>query len=299
MQLPDEAPIEIIDPFVNFDPSGKGFDVPMPREALRDAESLEAWPSTDITGHLFKKDAAKEARMAIVGDFDRWLQNLDEWKISRAQVLLVSTEANEVFDRFAEVDDRIFISVRVDPHEGMKAVRRIDELARKYPSVRSVSMSPMMTYPLVAPNSREYYPIYAKCCEADLAAFVNVGFPGPRVPAWAQDPVHLDEVCWFFPDLRMVMRHGGEPWVETCVRMLLRWPNLYYATTAFAPKWYPQPIIDLLNKRGRNKVVWAGYWPMLGYDRIFAELSALGIDEAAWPRFLNQNAVEAFGLTPS
>jgi len=296
VQLPDDAPVEIIDPFVNFDPSGNGFEIPMPKEALRDRESRAAWPSMDITSHLFKKDVAKEARLAIVGDFEKWLENLDTWRIAKAQVVLVSTEPNEVFDRLSEHKDRLFISIRVDPHDGMDAVRRIDELARVYPMVRSVSISPMMLYPLVAPNSKEFYPIYTKCSEADLSVFINVGFPGPRVPAWAQDPIYLDEVCWFFPDLRVVMRHGGEPWVETCVRMLLRWPNLYYATTGFAPKWYPQPIIDLLNTRGRDKVVWAGYWPMLGYDRIFAELSKLEIRDESWPYFLHHNARAAFGL---
>lgn len=290
--------MEIIDPFVSLDPTGEGFDVPMPKAALRDPESLAAWPSSDITGHLFRRDSAKDERLAIVSDFDRWLENLDEWQIARAGVPVLSSAPNEVFDRLAALGDRVFISVRVDPHDGMLAVRRIDELAQAYPQVRAVSMSPMMYHPLVAPNSREYFPVYSKCCERDLSVFINVGFPGPRVPAWAQDPIHLDEVCWYFPDLRVVMRHGGEPWVETCIRMLLRWPNLYYATTGFAPKYYPQPVIDFLNSRGRRKIVWAGYWPMLGYDRIFAELSALGVSEDAWPDFLHNNAVAAFGLQP-
>lgn len=296
MELPGDSPVEIIDPFVNFDPTGEGFDVPMPREALRDPESLAVWPSTDVTGHLFKKDAAKEERLRVASDFDRWVQNLDDWKIGRAQVLVVSTQPNEVFDRLSALGDRLFVSIRVDPHDGMAAVRRIDELTRTYPFVRSVSLSPMMTHPLTAPNAKEYYPIYTKCCEADVSVFINVGFPGPRVPAWAQDPILLDEVMWWFPDLRMVMRHGGEPWVETCIRMLLRWPNLYYATTGFAPRYYPKPIIDFLNSRGRDKVVWAGYWPMLGYDRIFAELSRLEIREDVWPNFLHHNAVAAFKL---
>jgi predicted TIM-barrel fold metal-dependent hydrolase len=296
MRLPDESPVEIIDPFVNFDATGTGYEVPMPRQALRDRESLAAWPSMDVTAHLFKKDAAKEERLRVASDLDAWMENLDRWKISKAQIVVLSTEADELFDRLGEHRARVFISIRVDPHDGMDAVRRIDHLARTYPMVRSVSISPMMLYPLIAPNSREYYPIYSKCCEADLSVFINVGFPGPRVPASAQDPIHLDEVCWFFPDLRVVMRHGGEPWVETCVKMLLRWPNLYYATTGFAPKWYPKPIIDLLNTRGRDKIVWAGYWPMLGYDRLFAEVGQLPIRQDAWPYFLHHNARAAFGL---
>src|SRR5262249_29388953 len=153
-----------------------------------------------------------------------------------------------------------------------------------------------MLYPTIPPSSKEYYPIYAKCVELDVAVLINVGFPGPRVPAFSQDPMHLDEVCWFFPDLRVIMRHGGEPWVDTCVKLLLRWPNAYFATTGFAPRWYPKGIMEFLNTRGADKVIYAGYWPMLSYDRIFEELSALQLKEAVWPKFLRHNAERAFGL---
>ena len=296
MEIPHESPVPIIDPFVSNSIGTTGFDVPMPRNALRDDESLAVWPSSDMTGHLFKSDEAKTERMKVAGDLDAWIANLDRWKVHRAGTLLFSSEPNETFDRLAELSDRIFVSVRVDPHEGMRAVKRIGELAAKYPMIKSISMSPMMTYPAIAPNSKEYYPIYTKCCEENLAVFVNVGFPGPRVPAWTQDPIHLDEVCWFFPELRVIMRHGGEPWVETCIRMLLRWPNLFYATTGFAPRFLPEEIINFLNGRGRDKVLWAGYWPMLGYDRIFEELSNLNIKPDVLPKFLHHNAVKAFAL---
>src|SRR5262249_35427498 len=159
--------------------------------------------------------------------------------------------------------DRLFVALRADPHEGMDAVRRIDALARAYPMIRAVSLSPHQIYPHIAPNSKEYYPIYAKCVELDLAVYINVGFPGPRVPAFTQAPMALDEVCWFFPDLRVVMRHGGEPWTDVCAKLLLRWPNLYYATTAFAPRYYPREILELVNRRAPNQVIWAGYWPIL------------------------------------
>jgi predicted TIM-barrel fold metal-dependent hydrolase len=74
-------------------------------------------------------------------------------------------------------------------------------------------------------------------------------------------------VCWFFPELTVVMRHGGEPWVDTCVKMLLRWPNLYYATTASRPL-LPRADNPPAQPRGRDRVIWAGYWPMLSYERL-------------------------------
>ena len=72
----------------------------------------------------------------------------------------------------------------------------------------------------------------------------------------------LDEVCWFFPELTIVMRHGAEPWEALAVKLMIKWPNLYYSTSAFAPRYYPKAIIDYANTRGADKVMYGGYFPM-------------------------------------
>ena len=77
-------------------------------------------------------------------------------------------------------------------------------------------------------------------------------------------------MCWFFPELKFVTRHGCEPWTDLAVKLMLKWPNLYYSTSAFAPKHYPKDIIDFANTRGADKVMYAGYFPMgLSLERIF------------------------------
>jgi len=107
----------------------------------------------------------------------------------------------------------------------------------------------------------------------------------------------IDEVCWFFPELKFVMRHGAEPWDELAVKLMLKWPNLYYSTSAFAPKYYPEPIIHYANTRGADKVMYAGYFPMgLSLERIFSELPNVGFKDDVWPKFLRENAVRVFGL---
>jgi predicted TIM-barrel fold metal-dependent hydrolase len=297
MELPSGSPVAIIDSFSQLTLDTDGIEVPIPRAALRDSESLSAWPSTDIVGHLFKKDAGRQLRDQIMGDLDLWIENLDRWSIGRAQVPLNFETPDATFDRLSEHADRIFVSLRVDPHDGMTAVRRIGDLARRYPILKSVMIVPHMLYPHIAPNSREYYPIYSACIENDLAIMLNVGFPGPRVPAWTQNPMHVDEVCWFFPELRVIFKHGGEPWTDTCVKMMQTWPNVYYATSGFAPKYYPKSVLDYANTRGSDKVIFAGYWPMLSYDRIFAEAGELALRDEVWPKFLSSNAERAFGLT--
>ena len=78
---------------------------------------------------------------------------------------------------------------------------------------------------------------------------------------------------------------------------MLKYPNLYYTTSAFAPKHYPQAIIDYANTRGAEKVMFAGYYPMgLSLERIFRELPDVPFKDDVWPAFLSQNARRVFAI---
>ena len=113
----------------------------------------------------------------------------------------------------------------------------------------------------------------------------------------AQKLEYVDEVCWFFPELKFVMRHGAEPWEALAVKLMLKYPNLYYSTSAFAPKHYPQAIIDYANTRGAHKIMYAGYYPMgLSLERIFRELPEVPFKDEVWPAFLSDNARRVFGI---
>jgi predicted TIM-barrel fold metal-dependent hydrolase len=81
------------------------------------------------------------------------------------------------------------------------------------------------------------------------------------------------------------------------VKLMLKWPNLYYSTSAFAPKYYPKSIVDYANTRGADKVLYAGYFPMgLSLDRIFSELPGVAFRDPVWPKFLRENALRVFKL---
>ena len=121
--------------------------------------------------------------------------------------------------------------------------------------------------------------------------------PGPRVPFAPQYVGLIDEVCWFFPELKFVTRHGCEPWADLAVKLLLKWPNLYYSTSAFAPKFYPKDVIHFANTRGADKVMYAGYFPMgLSLERIFGEMPDVPFRDHVWPKFLRENAIRVFKL---
>jgi len=103
--------------------------------------------------------------------------------------------------------------------------------------------------------------------------------------------------CHLCEEAAQALDRIGEPWTELMVKLLLKWPNLYYSTSAFAPKHYNKVIVDFANTRGADKIIYAGYFPMgLSLDRIFAELPSVPFRDHVWPKFLHENAARVLAL---
>ena len=105
------------------------------------------------------------------------------------------------------------------------------------------------------------------------------------------------EVRQHFPELVFVTRHGCEPWTDLAVKLMLKYPNLSYMTSAFAPKHYPKAIVDYANTRGADKILYAGYFPMgLSLERIMTDMQGVGFKDEVWPKFLRENALRVFKI---
>ncbi|MBK6857286.1 MAG: amidohydrolase [Microthrixaceae bacterium] len=223
------------------------------------------------------------------------LAEMDRFGITR---FLTNVTERELGKRaLRDHPDRFWGLINADPNQGMEALRTIDRAVEEWGSqLKAVHVWGTALQPSVAIDDKKMYPIYAKCVEVNLPIVLYVGVPGPRIPMAPQLPILLDEVCCFFPELKIVTRHGGEPWTELMVKMLLKFPNLYYSTSAFAPKYYPKDILDFANTRGADKIIHAGYWAAgLTLDRIHAELPTVPLRDEVWPKFLRENANRVFG----
>lgn len=220
---------------------------------------------------------------------------MDRHNISHGMLAIdeCSSVNKDALRRFPE---RFFASYHANPNNGMDEVRKIERLVTQE-GIKAVTSFPSGLCPQVPINDKKWYPIYAKCVELNLPICVCVGVPGPRLPMAPQKVELIDEVCWFFPELKFVMRHGAEPWTDLAVKLMLKYPNLYYMTSAFAPKHYPKPILDYANTRGLEKIMFAGYYPMgLSWERVFSELPNVAFREQVWRHFLRDNAIRVFEL---
>ena len=192
--------------------------------------------------------------------------------------------------------DRFVPQGSVDPNRGMEGVRDMVRQHEEF-GVKSFGAFNAGYNPQVGISDARMYPIYAKCVELGVPIFSCAGVPGPRFPLWPQKVELIDQVMYDFPELVFVTRHGCEPWEELAVKLMLKWPNLYYSTTAFAPRYYPKAIIDYANSRGADKIIYGGYFPMgLSLERIMADMAQVPLKDAVWPKFLRDNARKVLKL---
>ena len=290
MPMPSNVPI--IDTMLGV-PSGeqkRSYDFMRP--LLRDEESLRSF---DFPVQYMFKDFPKVSKQEDYITYT--LQLMDRYGIERAMtgVTLDDPGANNNV-AVKKHPDRFIASVGCDPNRGMEGVRDIVRAHEEF-GIRSVSAFPAGNFPQIPISDGRWYPIYAKCIELDVAFFCCMGVPGPRIPMKPQLVEQVDEICWFFPELRFVFRHGTEPWQALAVKLMLKWPNLYYSTSAFAPKHYPKEIVAYANSRGADKILYAGYFPAgLTLERIFEDLPNVPFKDAVWPKFLRENALHVLKL---
>ena len=255
---------------------------------LRDADAATA---ASPISYMFKDDPNRMGETE-----DRVRVTLNAMDRVGVAIGLIGLAGRTVERALAEHPDRFRPTLEVDPNDITATVRRIRQ-ARADHGIVAVTTFPAGCNPQVPVSDRRYYPVYQTCVDLEIPIVVNAGIAGPRVPSACQDVMHFDQVCYDFPELRIVMRHGAEPWQELAVKLMLKWPGLFYMTSAFAPKYYPRAIIDYANTRGADKVMYAGYYPMgLTLDRIFSELPGVALRDHVWPMFLRDNAVRVFGL---
>ena len=273
-----------------------GFPDPDPRRLydffrgnIRDKESKETMFPVE---YLFKQNVPT----ALTEDLDPVevaITTMDHFGIDRS---MIGIEGDPGLRALTEFPARFIPSCSADANNGLDEVRKIRRLHDEH-GLKAVGTFPAGCTPHVPIDHARWYPIYSVCAELGVPIFVCAGIPGPRVPSMCQHVELLDIVCYDFPELKIVTRHGCQPWTELMVKLMLKWPNLYYSTSAFAPKHYDSRIIDYANSRGADRVLYAGYWPMgLTYERIMGDMPHVPFKDQVWPKFLRENALAVLGL---
>jgi len=141
--------------------------------------------------------------------------------------------------------------------------------------------------------------IYRLAEQARLPVMIHTGtsvFPGARNKF--ADPIYVDDVAVDFPDLPIIIAHGGRPlWMDTAVFLVRRHPNVYMDISSSPPQnlleYFPR-LEDIA-----DKVLWGSDWPgpmVPGMKTNLDRFCQLPLSAEAKRKILYDNAARLFGL---
>lgn len=285
--MPMPKDIAIVDIMIGF-PAEDFAMYDFIREQLNDPSAKFDFPVEYMFRQVPKElyGASKDPIAVTLGQMDKY----------GIEVGMIGVDGEVSRKALKQHPDRFVAQGSVDPNKGMEGVR---DMVRQHEEFGVVAFGAFNAgfNPQVGISDARMYPIYAKCVELGLPIFSCAGVPGPLLPMWPQKVELIDQVMYDFPELVFVTRHGCEPWEDLAVKLMLKWPNLHYSTTAFAPKHYPRAIIDYANTRGADKIIYGGYFPFgLSLERIMSDMESVPFKPEVWPKFLRENARKVLNL---
>jgi uncharacterized protein len=229
-------------------------------------------------------------------DLAELLDEMDEQGVQKAILMDSIASPSNTARKFVEAKPNRFALAMggVDLLRPVRSLRELTSVVGDLPVAYAVVGPSFWGDGQYPPSDAVYYPLYAKCAELNLPLCVNTGIPGPPIPGEVQHPMHLDRVCVRFPELRLCMIHGADPWWDVAIRLMLKYANLRLMTSAWSPKRLPETLLHYMRTRGPDKVIYASDWPVLRMRRVIPEARALDLPAEVLDKYLYNNAQEFF-----
>ena len=140
--------------------------------------------------------------------------------------------------------------------------------------------------------------VYEKCIEYNAPVMFHTGTSiFPRARNKYGDPIDLDDLIVDFPELRIIVAHGGRPlWMDTALFLLRRSPNVILDISSVPPR-------NLLSyfpwiERVADQAIFGSDWPgpmIMDIGRNVEDFYALPLAEETKRKILRDNALRVFG----
>jgi len=120
-----------------------------------------------------------------------------------------------------------FMSVHPDEPDAL------DEMERAYGDLQLRGLKLGPNYQNFDPLGENARRMYSRAQEMKLPVVFHQGTSPVRdAPIRYAHPLVMDEIAILFPELRIVMAHIGHPWLEDCLVVIRKHPNVYADVSA-------------------------------------------------------------------
>jgi predicted TIM-barrel fold metal-dependent hydrolase len=140
--------------------------------------------------------------------------------------------------------------------------------------------------------------VYRRAEAADVPVTIHTGtsvFPGAR--SRLGDPMDVDDVAVDFPNLKILLAHGGRPlWMEGAFFVVRRHPNVFLEVSGIPPL----KLLDYFPRLEEiaDKTIWGTDWPSPGIKSMRQNIDQflrLPLREDSQRKILYDNAARIFG----
>ncbi|BBX73048.1 amidohydrolase [Mycobacterium shinjukuense] len=305
---PPEPPVPVIDMWAPFVPSAEIVDdlrAGFPAELL---SYLEVFTKTTVTAEQFGEYAESLRRSD-----DEILDSLDAAGITGSLITgfdekstcgVTFVHNDSVAALAARHPDRFLPFAGADIMAGATALDDFERWVVER-GFRGLSLRPFM---IGRPASDPaYFPWYAKCVELGVPLSIHTSANWTRSrPSDLGHPRHIDDVACRFPELAILMSHGGYPWVLQACLIAWKHPNVYLELAAHRPKYFAspgagwEPLMRFGQTTIRHKVIYGtgGFLINRPYRQLCDEMRALPVPRDVLEDWLWRNAARLLRLDP-
>ncbi len=232
------------------------------------------------------------------GNLEQFVREMDEAEIELAvvpgrQYLGVSND--EMMTLEQRYPGRFRVFPYIDPTEGETALKELDRYLDQA-DIRGVSAEPTFQERPYAFDDPVAFPMYEKLQREELPLFIS--YSAKLLPIVDPDTVRqLGTVLHNFPELKIVVGHGGWPWHLEVMAMAFNSPNIYivpdmYGLTGPGSESYVKAANTLM----KWQMLFGSAYPILNAVDVAHFYEHCGIKESVMPGFFYDNAANLLKL---
>jgi len=213
------------------------------------------------------------------------------------EVIGFTPAVNEWVANYVKADTKRLIPCgSIDPRHTKNVLADMEQIVRLGIKLIKIHPPHQLLYPNDYLNGVKELEIIYRAAEANgIPIMVHTGtsiFPGARNKFG--DPIYVDDVAVDFPNLKILLAHGGRPlWMDSAFFLIRRHKNVYLDISGIPPKTLLSYFPRL--EEIAHKTLFGTDWPGPGVPEIannLADFKGLPLSATAKEQILSRTALE-------
>jgi predicted TIM-barrel fold metal-dependent hydrolase len=189
------------------------------------------------------------------------------WRDEQFMTVPTNYSDEELFAFCRNFPDRLIGFTSINPNR-YQPERKVERAIKEF-GMKAVKLYPHSGF---YPNDARLTRTYELCTRLDIPVVIHTGMKAVRWQ-WMKynQPIFVDDIATNFPDLNIVMCHGGYPWTEEFITVAYTNPNIWVdltfmeriEETFILPGLVESTIRRLVKLIGAQRLLWGSEGPYM------------------------------------